>query len=299
MPRGRNGVYRRMGEPNAPHGLLGQHGRPVHHIRQQVYRDVVVSVEAALRQGSALQGLHHTALLAGRRHGSVDPRAEPARLLPRRQGYDLHRAVPHRAQRAQRGAVRRRRGRALLPRMDHYPVDAAVEYGAGRGTRHRVCTRQVPQPLHRRAADRHNGLGARADTLYQEDGGHIHRRRQDMARPRAGGCGVRAADRLDQARRRCVPRHRRRLRFGGRRYGYSPHRADIRCRRRPRGTSGGHRSALRGRQGRQEPAHGRPPRPLLPDRGSRREVRPDQCRRRALRRVCRTLRQERIRRDAG
>ena len=79
------------------------------------------------------------------------------------------------------------------------PVDAAVEYGAGRGTRHRVCTRQVPQPLYRCAADRHNGLGARADTLYQEDGGHIHRRRQDMARPRAGGCGVRAADRLDQA----------------------------------------------------------------------------------------------------
>jgi len=41
----------------------------------------VVAPQAALRQGAALQGLHHPALFAGGGNGSLDPRAEPARLL--------------------------------------------------------------------------------------------------------------------------------------------------------------------------------------------------------------------------
>ena len=66
-------------------------------------------LEAALRQGAALQGLHHPALLARRRNGSLDPRTEPARLLPRREGHDLHVAVPRDPRREERETLRRNR----------------------------------------------------------------------------------------------------------------------------------------------------------------------------------------------
>ena len=62
-------------------------------LRQQIHRNPLVASETALRQGATLQRLHHPALLAGRRHGTFDPRAEPAGLLPRREGYHLHGAV--------------------------------------------------------------------------------------------------------------------------------------------------------------------------------------------------------------
>ena len=109
VPRGGDGVHGQVGGPHAQDGLLGQHGRPVHHLRQQIHRDAVVAPEAALRQGPALQGLHHPALLARRRNGPLDPRTEPARLLPRREGHDLHVAVPRDPRREERETLRRNR----------------------------------------------------------------------------------------------------------------------------------------------------------------------------------------------
>ena len=111
------------GEPHAQDGLLGQHGRSVHHLRQQIHRDAVVAAEAALRQGPALQGLHHPALLAGRRNGPLDPRAEPAGLLPRREGHDLHGAVPGDPRRQEQKLFEGVEGDLLLPRLDHNAVD--------------------------------------------------------------------------------------------------------------------------------------------------------------------------------
>ena len=46
-------------------------------------------------KGLLYKGYTHPALLAGRRHGALDPRAEPAGLLPRREGHDRRGPVPH------------------------------------------------------------------------------------------------------------------------------------------------------------------------------------------------------------
>ncbi len=99
-------------------------------------------------KGLLYKGYTIQPLLAGGGYGSLDPRAEPAGLLPRREGHDLHGAVPRGARRTQRTLFRGRRGRALLPGLDDDAVDAAVEYGAGRRPRDRLCARQVPQPLY-------------------------------------------------------------------------------------------------------------------------------------------------------
>ena len=48
-------------------------------------------------------------LLARRRNGPLDPRTEPARLLPRREGHDLHVAVPRDPRREERETLRRNR----------------------------------------------------------------------------------------------------------------------------------------------------------------------------------------------
>ena len=176
VPRGGDGVHGQVGEPHAQDGLLGQHGRSVHHLRQQVHRDAVVAPQAALRQRPALQGLHHPALLARRRNGTLDPRTEPAGLLPRREGHDLHVAVPRDPRREERETLRWRRGRPLLPGLDHHAVDAAFEHRAGRRPGDRIREGQVPQPLHRPAADGHPGQGPAGFLLHQEDGRHVRDR---------------------------------------------------------------------------------------------------------------------------
>ena len=144
VPRGRHGVHGRVGGSYAQDGLLGQHGRPLHHLRQQIHRDAVVAAQAALRQGPALQGLHDPALLAGRRHGPLDARTEPAGLLPRRQGHDRRRAVPHPRPEARNDGL----GHPLLPGLDHDAVDPALEHGALRRPENRLRGRALVQPLH-------------------------------------------------------------------------------------------------------------------------------------------------------
>ncbi len=80
-----DGVHGQVGGPHAQDGLLGQHGRPVHHLRQQIHRETLWwLLKQLFDKGLLYKGLHHPALLARRRNGSLDPRTEPARLLPRR-----------------------------------------------------------------------------------------------------------------------------------------------------------------------------------------------------------------------
>ena len=145
LPRSRHGVHRHVGEPDPKDGILGQHGRPLHHLRQQVHRVAVVAPQAALRQGTALQGLHHSALLARGRNRALDPRAEPARLLPRRQGYDGRGTVPHPQPQARNGGL----GNPCLPGLDHHALDPALEYGPLRRPENRLRGRAQLQPLYR------------------------------------------------------------------------------------------------------------------------------------------------------
>ncbi len=60
-----------------------------------LYRIGMVASPSDLRQRPPLQRLHNSALLSRRRHRSKLPRAQSGRLLPRREGHHLHRAVPH------------------------------------------------------------------------------------------------------------------------------------------------------------------------------------------------------------
>ena len=84
------------------------------------------------------------ALLAGRRHGALDPRVEPAGLLPRREGHDRRGPVPHHGPQTRDGGL----GHPLLPGMDHHAVDPAVEYGALRRPEDRLRGRPHLERIH-------------------------------------------------------------------------------------------------------------------------------------------------------
>ena len=103
---------------------------------------------------------------AGSRDGSFDPRAEPAGMLPRCEGYDLHGAVQGHPQRRERETLRGGAGRSLLPGLDDYALDASLEYGTGRRSRDRICARQMPQPLYGYPPDGHSGQGSLPFLLY-------------------------------------------------------------------------------------------------------------------------------------
>ena len=314
LPRGGDGVHGRVGGPHTQDGLLGQHEGSLHHLRQQIRRVAVVAAQAALRQGAALQGLHDPALLAGRRHGPLDPRAQPAGLLPRREGHDRRGAVPHPRSQARDGGL----GHPLLPRMDHHAVDPALEHGAVRRPEDRLRGRAHLQPLHGREGDGRAGRGAAPRPLQQEGRRHgprrLRARRQagalrggrPLQGPRAGGHGLRAAAAVGEARRdrrarrvarrlgEGVPRHRGRLRDHRGRYGYRPHRADVRRRRRLRGARRGYSVALHDQQAGRDAPDGRPHGQVLPARGARRALR-RRVRGPGVRRVRRPLGEERLR----
>ena len=207
----------------------------------------------------------------------------------------MHVAVQDHPRREKRKALRRCRGDALFPGVDDHAVDLAFEHRAGRRPRDRIRQGQVPQPLHRRAADGHPRQRPRRIVLHQEDGGDLpdHGRKLDGAR--TGGHPLRAADPLGKADGRRVPRDHRRLCDYVGRYGHRAHRTDVRRRRRPRGTHRGHRPPVHGRQGRQKPADGRQTGQVLQARRPRPGIRRAERRRRKIQGVCGPLRQERLR----
>ena len=103
---------------------------------------------------------------------------------------------------------------------------------------------------------------------------------------------------MDRARRRCVPRHHRRLRDDRGRYRHRPYRADVRRRRRPCGQAERHPAAGGRRSRGQASADGRPHGQVFPSGRPRSRVRPHARRCGGLRRVRGAVRQECLRPDA-
>ena len=83
-------------------------------------------------------------------------------LLPRREGHDLHGAVPDRSQREKRAVVRRGRRGAVLHGVDDHAVDVAVEYRAGRRARNPLRKSRVVQSVYGRTDHRYPGQRAAA-----------------------------------------------------------------------------------------------------------------------------------------
>ena len=54
LPQRGDEVHRRVAQPHREDRLLGGYGRPLHHLRQPLHRDTVVSVEGTLQEGLAL-----------------------------------------------------------------------------------------------------------------------------------------------------------------------------------------------------------------------------------------------------
>ena len=92
-----------------------------------------------------------------------------------------------------------------------------------------------------------------------------------------------------------LPRHPGRLRHHRRRYGYRPHRPDVRCRRRQRGPRRRHSLALHAQPQGRNPPDGRPDGQVLPARRAGRALRPRVRRRRGLPRIRGPLGQECLR----
>ena len=84
-------------------------------LSNELHRERVVAVPPDVGQRRHLRGLQGRPLLRPLRHRAVEPRARPARRVPRR-----HRAVGLRA-------LPGRRPRLRPPRVDHHAVDARVE----------------------------------------------------------------------------------------------------------------------------------------------------------------------------
>ena len=167
--------------------------------------------------GPHLRGLQGRALLRPLRHRAVEPRARPARRVPRR-----HRAVGVRA-------LPGRRPRLRPPRVDDHTVDAALERRRRGRARRRLRARPRPEG----GRDLVLARGARRRRARRRRRG---RRRRSRRRPRRPP--LRAAVPLPRGRRRHrarpVPRRRRRLRHRRRRLRHRAPRARVR-RDRPRG----------------------------------------------------------------
>ncbi len=143
MPSGSDEIHRRMGKTHISDGILGRHVGPLCNIRQPVHRVRMVAPVTDLSERPAIQRLHHTAIFSGGGHRPVDPRTEPARMLPRRQGHHLHSPVHlHRP-----AAADDRMGHTLLPCMDHHPMDPAEQHGAMCRSVHRIQHRPHLQSI--------------------------------------------------------------------------------------------------------------------------------------------------------
>ena len=74
-------------------GILGRHEQPVHHLRQPLHRNFVVSVETIVRERVPVQGLHDTTLFPGCRNRIKHARVEPTGMLPGCEGHDMRGSI--------------------------------------------------------------------------------------------------------------------------------------------------------------------------------------------------------------
>ena len=93
---------------------------------------------------------------------------------------------------------------------------------------------EMPQSLHAAAPDGHSRQRTASSLFHSEDGGNVQHRGTDLQGFGTGRNTLPAAYRLGEADGRCLPRHLRRLRDHGGRYGHRAHRPHLRRRRRPR-----------------------------------------------------------------
>ena len=183
LPRGGDEIYGRMAYPYRAHRLLGRHGRPLYHLRQPLHRDALVAPEADILEGTALQGQVHTALFSCRRYRAQQPRAQPAGLLPRRQGHHLRRPVQG-----------NRRGRAVFPRVDDHSLDTPVQYRPLRRAPYRLCEGAFRQSLQRRRMHIYSCQGSCGERVLRQDALRGAARRHEGHGTR--GHALRAADTL-------------------------------------------------------------------------------------------------------
>ena len=192
-----------------------------------LHRVGLVAPPAALRPGAALRGPQGRALLPALRHGTVEPRAGPARRLPRRGGrVGLRPAPPRRPAtpplvgdgRVAGGvdddavdpAVQHRGGREPRARSTPWSTDARGRRAGGRGhgggrprpghgtgAGHGAGRAALRAPVRRpRPAARRRRVAGGAGRLRHDRGGH---------RPRAPGPGLRRGRPPDRPRATVCP----------------------------------------------------------------------------------------------
>ena len=175
-----------------PHRHVARHRRRVLDALERIHRERVVAVPRDVGQGRHLRGLQGRPVLRPLRHRALEPRARPARRVPRR-----HRAVGLRAL-----PVDRPRRRS--PRVDDHAVDAALERRCRGRPARRLRTRARPR---RRARSRHGARPRRprcSATTRRSSG--------DIAAADLVGAHYEPPFTLVPVDRRRIPGRRRRLR---------------------------------------------------------------------------------------
>ncbi len=143
VPRVGAQLRRRVEEPDRAHRLLDRHRRCLLDVLDRVRRGGVVEPQEPLDPGAALRGHQGGALLPAVRDRPEQPRARPARRVPRGGRRVRLRAAPG-IRRGPGGRPAAPDPRAGLPRrplaggVDHHPVDAALQHRGGRRGRPRL-----------------------------------------------------------------------------------------------------------------------------------------------------------------
>ena len=137
MPFRRHEVHPRVGRFDEQDGVLGRHEQPVHHLRQPLHRNFVVSVETIVRERIPVQGLHDTTLFPGCRNRIKHARVEPTGMLPGCEGHDMRGSIQSDPGR-KIGKIIRFQRRSIFHRVDNHPLDVTFQHGIGRGTEHHV-----------------------------------------------------------------------------------------------------------------------------------------------------------------
>ena len=194
----------RLRGPHPPHRHVARRRRCVLDDVESLHRERLVVLRPDVGERGHRRGLQGRPLLRPLRHRAVEPRARPARGVPRR-----HRGV---GVRPLPGA----RGRLRPPGVDHHAVDAAVEHG-GRGRARPRVRPGRPSGASRRRDGRVTGRG-RARARRRDRGTDPRRRpRRPPLRAALRPAPPRSGDRgpLPGRRRRSRPAARRAWRCRG------------------------------------------------------------------------------------
>ena len=130
VPHERAAVHERVARLRHPSGALGRLRQRLQDARPDLHGERHVGVQDPVGQGPDLRGLPGAGVLLALRDAAEQHRDPHGRRVPRPSGSGAHRRF------------RTRNGRAD-PGLDDHAVDAAVEPGARRRTRHRLRDRRT------------------------------------------------------------------------------------------------------------------------------------------------------------